>query len=141
MDQDVAAAQVVGKLGQANLAEGMDQPAVFELFFRVLPETRNFMIAAGLEDVLSYLEELHFEEADLDYLQSQKLFSEAFLESLRSFRFTGDVYALPEGTPVFPNEPIIQVVAPIIQAQLIETYLINQIHFQTVAGRHAHRIH
>lgn len=127
-------------MGQAYAAEGMDQPAVFELFFRTLPAHRNYLVAAGVEDVLDYLEHLHFTEDDLDYLRSLGRFSEAFLKHLRTLRFTGDVWAVPEGTVVFPHEPLLQVRAPLIQAQLVETYVLNQVHFQTVLASKAARV-
>jgi nicotinate phosphoribosyltransferase len=127
-------------MAQAYDAERMEQPAVFELFFRKLPPSRNYIVAAGLADVLEYLESLHFSDDDLAYLRGQKLFSEGFLSRLARLRFTGDVYALPEGTPVFPHEPLIQVVAPMIEAQLVETFLLNQVHFQSVAATKAARV-
>jgi nicotinate phosphoribosyltransferase len=125
---------------QAYDAEGMDEPAVFELFFRVLPLGRNYLVAAGLEDVLAYLESLHFAPDDLDYLRRQGTFSARFLDRLRGLRFTGDVYALPEGTPVFPGEPFLQIVAPLFQGQLVETLLLNQVHFQSVIAAKASRV-
>jgi nicotinate phosphoribosyltransferase len=125
---------------QAYHAEGMAAPAVFELFFREMPEKRNFIMAAGLEDVLDYLERLRFTEDELSWLQTRREFSPGFLEALRDFRFTGEVYAVPEGTLVFANEPLIQVVAPLPQAQLIETYVLNQIHLQSVTATKAARV-
>lgn len=123
-------------MAQAYHAEGMDQVASFELFFRKLPEGRNYLIAAGLEDVLAYLEHVQFTEDDLAFLRQQGQFNESFLDRLRDFRFTGDVDAMPEGTPIFPNEPLLRVTAPILQAQIIETLVINQIQFPTlVAGK------
>ncbi len=127
-------------MAEAYLALGMDQPAVFELFFRRLPASRNFAIAAGLADALDYLERMKFDADDLDYLRSKGLCSDALLDRLRTFRFAGDVYAVPEGTPVFPNEPVLQVVAPLLEAQLVETYLMNQIHFQSLIATKAARV-
>jgi nicotinate phosphoribosyltransferase len=124
---------------QAYAAEGMTAPAVFELFFRQLPANRTYVMAAGLEDVLDYIEALHFTDDDLAWLQRQP-FSETFLHTLRDFCFTGDIYAVPEGTVVFENEPVLQVVAPLPQAQLIETYVLNQIHLQSVAATKAARV-
>lgn len=124
----------------AYYAEGMTGTAVFELFFRELPERRNYIVAAGLDDVLGYLEHLRFEEADLQWLAELGTFDRDFLDRLASFRFTGDVYAVPEGTVVFPNEPMIQVVAPLPEAQLIETYVLNQMHVQSVAASKAARV-
>ncbi len=120
--------------------EGMDGLAVFELYFRSLPPERNFVVAAGLADALAYLEHLHFAEDDLAFLRGLGHFPEPFLDRLRRTRFTGDVYAVPEGTVVFPNEPVLQVVAPILEAQLVETYLLNQIHFQSVLASKAARV-
>jgi nicotinate phosphoribosyltransferase len=127
-------------MAQAYHGEGLTDTAVFELFFRTLPAGRRFAVAAGLDDVLTYLESLHFSADDLDYLRGQGGFSEPFLGWLGALRFAGDVYAVPEGTVVFPSEPLVQVVAPIGQAQLAETYVLNQVHFQTVIATKAARI-
>jgi nicotinate phosphoribosyltransferase len=127
-------------MAQAYAQQGMEDEAVFELFFRELPPERNYAVAAGLDDALSYLERFRFTDDDLRYLAGLALFAPDFLERLRSLRFTGDVWAMPEGTPVFPNEPILQVVAPLVEAQLVETLLLNQIHFQTVAASKAARV-
>ena len=127
-------------MAQAYAAERMDQLAVFELAFRKLPASRNYIVAAGIADVLDFLSNFRFEDQELDYLRQRGEFSEAFLRHLASLRFTGDVYALPEGTLVFPNEPIVQVVAPIIEAQLMETMVLNQIHFQSLAAAKAARV-
>ncbi len=124
----------------AYAAEGMDQSAVFELFFRRMPRTRNFILAAGLDAVLSYLESWRFTPDDRDYLAGLGLFPDDFLDALGALRFTGDVYAVPEGTVVFENEPLVQVVAPLIEAQIVETYLLNQIHFQSIAAAKAARV-
>ncbi len=118
----------------------MEQEAVFSLFVRKLPEARNFLIACGLEDVLTFLENLHFSEDDLEYLESLGIFKKKFLDYLKGFRFTGDVYAMDEGTVFFENEPILEIKAPIGQAQLLETYIINEIHFQTLMASKAVRI-
>jgi nicotinate phosphoribosyltransferase len=125
---------------EAYLAEGMTETAVFTLFVRRLPEHRNFLLACGLESVLAHLEQLRFTDDDLTYLRSIDLFSTDFLTSLRALRFTGDVWAVPEGTPVFANEPIVEITAPIPQAQLIETFVMNQIHLQTVLASKAARV-
>lgn len=127
-------------MAQAYDVEGMNQPAVFELLFRNMPDNRNYFIAAGLEDVLDYLETFCFTDDDLEYLRQQGLFKASFLERLKTLRFRGDVYAVPEGTPVFPQEPLIQIVAPLIEAQLVETFVLNQIHFQTIAATKATRV-
>lgn len=125
---------------QAYRAEGMDSTAVFELFFRELPEQRAFAIAAGLEDVLAYLEGFRFEPDELAWLERDGRFSSEFITSLGDLRFTGDVHAVPEGTLVFPHEPVVQVVAPIAEAQIIETFALNQIHLQTVLASKAARV-
>lgn len=124
---------------QAYWREGMDEKAVFDLFVRRLKD-RNYLLACGLEQVLEYLEELSFSEGAIAYLAEQGLFEDAFLEWLADFEFTGDVYAMPEGTPVFADEPIVEVVAPIGEAQLAETFLLNQITFQTVLASKAVRV-
>jgi nicotinate phosphoribosyltransferase len=125
---------------QAYYAEGVTATAVFELFFREMPPHRNFIMAAGLDDVLDYLERLHFTDDELAWLQTRAEFSDAFLAMLQGFRFTGEVYAVPEGTVVFPHEPLIQVVAPLPEAQLVETYVLNQIHLQSLAATKAARV-
>jgi nicotinate phosphoribosyltransferase len=125
---------------QAYLAEGMTDSAVFTLFVRRLPERRNFLLACGVQDVLTHLGHLRFTEDDLAYLRSLKRFSDHFVTWLREFRFTGDIYAVPEGTPVFANEPILEIVAPIVQGQLIETLVMNQIHVQTVLASKGARV-
>ncbi|MFP4049817.1 MAG: nicotinate phosphoribosyltransferase, partial [Desulfovermiculus sp.] len=118
----------------------MHDDAVFSLFVRKLPKQRNFLLACGLEDVLTYLEELHFTPQALDYLHGLQTFREDFLHWLSSFSFQGDVYAMPEGTACFANEPMLEIVAPIGQAQLLETFVINQYHIQTLAASKAARV-
>jgi len=118
----------------------MTDIAVFDLFMRRLPEQRNYLVAAGLDDALRYLERLHFTEASIAFLRSRPEFTDDFCDWLRNFRFTGDVYAVPEGTPVFADEPIMEVVAPIAEAQLAETFLLNQITMQTVLASKAARV-
>lgn len=125
---------------QAYYAEEMNGLAVFELFFRKLPPNRNYVMAAGLDNVLNYLEGLHFTDQERNWLKTQKKFSPQFLEQLRDFHFTGDVFAVPEGTLVFENEPVLQVIAPLSEAQLVETYLLNQIHLQSVVATKAARV-
>jgi nicotinate phosphoribosyltransferase len=124
----------------AYLAEGLDAEAVFSLFVRRLPRRRNYLVACGLEDGLSFLEGLRFSDDALAYLRLLGLFTDRLLGWLREFRFTGDVHALPEGTPVFGGEPLLEVVAPLPQAQLVETAIMNQVHMQTVAASKAARI-
>ncbi|HTX55692.1 MAG TPA: nicotinate phosphoribosyltransferase [Candidatus Acidoferrales bacterium] len=124
---------------QAYRRYGFDGPAVFELFVRTLPPRRGFLMAAGLEQALDFLEELHFSRDDLAYLRSTGGFDDDFVESLADLRFTGDVDAMPEGTIFFPDEPILRVSAPMPQAQLVETRLVNLLHFQTVIASKAAR--
>ncbi len=109
-------------MAQAYAAEHMNQVAVFELTFRQMPGNCNYIVAAGIGDVLDFLSKFRFTREDLDYLRSRGEFSEVFLQRLEGLRFTGDVYSLAEGTLVFPNEPIVQVIAPILEAQLMETW-------------------
>ncbi len=125
---------------QAYFKENMQETAVFDLFMRKLPKERNYLIAAGLESVLDYLEQLHFTEEALDYLDSLGKFAPDFLDYLRDFRFTGNVYAIPEGTPVFEQMPLIEIEAPIGQAQLIETFLLNQVTHQTLMASKGARV-
>jgi len=124
---------------QAYWREDMNEPAVFDLFIRRLRD-RNYLLACGLEQALEFLETLSFSEEAIDYLAEQEQFEDAFLDWLASFEFTGDVYAVPEGTPIFPDEPIVEVVAPIGEAQLAETFLLNQITFQTTIASKASRV-
>jgi nicotinate phosphoribosyltransferase len=116
---------------QAYLDCGMTDVAVFEFFVRKLPSTWNFLVAAGLDDVLSYLEDLQFTEPELEWLAAQE-FSSGTIDYLRQFRFSGDVDALPEGTIFFPMEPVLRVVAPLPQAQLVESRIINLLQFETL---------
>jgi len=125
---------------QAYFEEQMRDTAVFSLFVRRLPERRNYLLACGLDDVLTYLETLRFDDEALRYLRSLGRFSDRFLEHLEQFRFTGDVYAVAEGTPIFPHEPILEVVAPIGEGQLVETFIINQIQLQTMLASKAARV-
>ena len=101
-----------------------DRICYFDVFFRKCPDNGGFAIAAGLEQVIDYIQDLHFSEEDIQYLRSRNLFSDAFLDYLKDFHFTGDIWAVPEGTPIFPREPIITVRAPAIEAQLVETFLL-----------------
>lgn len=125
---------------QAYLERGMDEAAVFELFVRKLPPQRNFLLAAGLEQVLEFLETMTFSEAEIAWLEGQGGFSPRLLDHLRGFRFTGDVDAMPEGTPFFADEPVLRVTAPLTQAQLVESRLLNIVHLQTLIASKAARI-
>jgi len=112
----------------------------FDVYFRTVPDNGGFAIAAGLEQAVEYIMNLRFSDDDIAYLRSKKLFDEGFLDYLKNFRFTGDIYAVPEGTPVFPNEPIMTVRAPAIQAQMIETYVLLAINHQSLIATKANRI-
>lgn len=127
-------------MAQAYYAEGLTGPAVFELFVRRLPPGRNVLLAAGLGSALDQLEQLRFEPAALAYLATLGLFEPAFLDRLAELRFTGSVRALPEGTPVFAGEPLLEVHAPLPEAQLVETYVLNQIAFQSAIASKAARL-
>src|SRR5262245_1284041 len=124
---------------QAYLDQGQTDIAVFELFVRNLPARRNFLVAAGLEQALDYLENLRFSAEELDWLASTKRFNTRLIDHLATLRFTGDVHAMPEGTVFFPNEPILRITAPLPQAQLVETRLINIVNFQTLIASKAAR--
>ncbi|WP_407723097.1 nicotinate phosphoribosyltransferase [Ruminococcus sp. JL13D9] len=112
----------------------------FDVFFRKVPDNGGFAIAAGLEQVIEYIKELHFDEEDIAYLRSKGIFDEGFLAYLRDFKFSGDIYAVPEGTPVFPNEPVMTVKAPAIEAQIIETFVLLTLNHQTLIATKANRI-
>ncbi len=124
---------------QGFFHEGMEEPATYEFFVRDLPPERGFLLAAGLEQVLEYLETVRFSEQELAWLASTERFDQDFVNYLGRFRFSGDVYAMAEGTVFFPNEPILRVTAPIPQAQFIETRVINLLHFQTLLASKAAR--
>ena len=125
---------------QAYLDRGEDKEAVFEFFVRRLPERRNFLVAAGLEDALAFLETLRFSAHEIDWLKSTGRFRNNLLDYLAGLRFTGDVHAIPEGTICFPHEPLIRITAPLPIAQLVETRLINILHFQTMIASKAARM-
>ncbi|MDF0650064.1 MAG: nicotinate phosphoribosyltransferase [Nitrospira sp.] len=124
---------------QAYLKQGMDEPAVFEFFVRKVPAHRNFFVAAGLEQMLDYLSELRFSQEELAWLDQSGQFSSRLLDYLETMRFTGDVEAMPEGTIFFPYEPIIRIVAPLPQAQLVESRVMNLLNFQTMVASKAAR--
>lgn len=126
-------------MAQAYLAQGMTDIAVFEFFVRKLPPQRNFFMAAGLEQVLNYLEELQFSDADITWLDQTGGFTPATLNALRAMRFTGEVHAMPEGSLFFPHEPILRITAPLPQAQLVETRVMNLLNFQTMVASKACR--
>ncbi|MDX1433073.1 MAG: nicotinate phosphoribosyltransferase, partial [Gammaproteobacteria bacterium] len=124
---------------QGFLEQGMNEVATYEFFARRLPVERGFLVAAGLEQALAYLEQARFEPHELDWLAGTNRFSRAFIDHLATWRFAGDVHALPEGTVCFENEPLIRVSAPIMQAQMVETRIINLLHFQTLIASKAAR--
>ena len=117
-----------------------DRICYFDVFFRRVPDKGGFAIAAGLAQVIDYIQNLHFSEDDIEYLRSKNCFCEEFLAYLKNFKFTGDVWAVPEGTPVFPGEPIMTVRAPAIQAQFIETFILLTINHQCLVATKANRI-
>ena len=117
-----------------------DRITYFDIFFRTVPDNGGFAIAAGLEQAVRYIQQLHFDDDDIAYLRGRNMFSEEFLQYLRDFRFTGDIWAVPEGTPIFPREPIMTVRAPAIQAQLVETYLLLTLNHQSLIATKANRV-
>lgn len=128
-------------MGNGYFENGLkDRITYFDIFYRQNPDGGGFAIAAGLEQAIDYIKNLHFEEEDIEYLRGRKLFSENFLEYLKNFKFTGDVWAVPEGTPVFPREPIMTIRAPAIEAQLMETYLLLAINHQSLIATKANRV-
>ncbi len=124
---------------QGYYEQNMEELAVFEFFVRKLPENRAFLVAAGLAQVLTYLEQLRFSADEIEWLSSTGRFKPAVLDRLAALKFTGDVHAMPEGTVFFPNEPILRITAPLPEAQLIESRIINLLHFQTLIASKAAR--
>ncbi len=127
-------------MADAYLREGMNDEATFDLFVRSLPPHRAFLVSAGLESALYYLERFRVDEKGIAYLRGLNLFSAAFLDYLRAFRFSGEVWAIPEGEICFPQEPLLEVTAPRIEAQIIETFLLNTINYQVMVASKAARI-
>jgi nicotinate phosphoribosyltransferase len=127
-------------MSASYLARGITEEATFELFARRLPPQRDWLLTAGLGPTLQLLRELRFGERELEYLRSLGMFDEGFLDYLERFRFTGDVEAIPEGTIAYANEPLLRIAAPLIEAQIVETVLLNQINFQTMIATKAARI-
>ncbi len=125
---------------QTYLERGQTETAVFEFFVRKLPPRRRFLIAAGLEQAIDFLADVHFSAEEIDWLDRTGRFGKDFIRALPHFRFTGDVHAMPEGTPFFQDEPILRVTAPLPEAQLVETRLMNILHFQTLIASKAARI-
>ena len=116
------------------------EKVIFDMFYRKNPCGNGFAICCGLEQVIEYIRNLHFSEEDIDYLRSLGTFDEDFIEYLRGFHFTGDIYAIPEGTVVFPKEPLIKVIAPVIEAQLVETAILNLVNHQSLIATKAYRV-
>ena len=128
-------------MGNGYFQTGLtDRICYFDVFFRNVPDGGGFAIAAGLEQVIRYIQDLHFDPEDVDFLRTKGLFSEEFLQFLLEFHFTGDIWAVPEGTPIFPREPILTVRAPAIQAQFIETYLLLALNHQSLIATKSNRI-
>ena len=128
-------------MGNGYFVQGMQERITyFDIFFRSVPDNGGYAIAAGLEQAIEYIQQLHFDEDDIAYLRSRNMFDEGFLSYLRDFRFTGDIWAVPEGTPIFPREPIMTVRAPAIQAQLVETFLLLTLNHQSLIATKANRI-
>jgi len=128
-------------MGNGYINSGLsNRITYFDVFYRSVPDEGGFAIAAGLEQVIDYVNELHFDDKDIEYLRSKKVFSEEFLEYLRNFKFTGDIWAIPEGTPIFPMEPLLTVRAPAIQAQLLETYILLELNHQCLIATKSNRI-
>jgi nicotinate phosphoribosyltransferase len=127
-------------MAQAYWQSGHTAPATFSLFFRKYPPDRAYFVFAGLPDVLDYLEDFHFAAADLDGLRSLRHFDDDFLQYLANVRFTGGARAMPEGSLFFANEPVLEVTAPVIEGQLVETFLVNQVNLQTILATKASRV-
>ena len=128
-------------MGNGYFASGMHQQVCyFDVFFRQVPDGGGFAIAAGLEQIIDYVQNLHFDRKDIEYLRSKGIFDEQFLRWLKYFRFTGDIWAVPEGTPIFPYEPILTVRAPAVEAQLMETFLLLQLNHQSLIATKASRV-
>ena len=127
-------------MSNGYFVKNMNDIAYFDVFFRKIPDNGGFVIFTGLEQIIEFIENLHFSEEDISYLREQNIFSENFLNYLKNFKFTGDVWAIPEGTVVFPNEPLITVRAPIIEAQLLETMILLTINHQSLIATKTRRI-
>ena len=128
-------------MGNGYLKNGYgDRITYFDVFYRQNPDGGGFAIAAGLKQIIEYIQDLHFTEKDIEYLRNRNIFCEEFLEYLANFKFSGDIWAVPEGTPIFPREPILTVRAPAIEAQLIETYVLLCFNHQSLIATKANRV-
>ena len=128
-------------MGNGYLKAGFqDRITYFDVYFRSVPDGGGYAIAAGLDQLIDYIEDLHFDEQDIAYLRSRGIFCEEFLNYLANFHFSGDIYAVPEGTPVFPKEPMVVVRAPAIEAQLLETFALLTVNHQSLIATKANRI-
>lgn len=128
-------------MANGYLEAGMEDVYLyFDIFYRTVPDGGGFAIAAGLESIVEYISELHFDDDDIEFLRGKNIFSENYLEHLRTFKFTGDIWAVPEGTPIFPGEPVITVRARTLEAQIIETYLLICFNHQSLIATKANRI-
>ena len=127
-------------MSQVYFSDNNDEIGVFDLFYRRNPEDGGFSIFAGLDQIIDYVQNLHFDEEQIEYLRSLGTFTEPFLDYLKNFKFTGDIWAIPEGTPVFPHEPLVRVKAPLIQAQLLETALLLALNHETLIATKARRV-
>ena len=125
---------------QGYFENGSNETVVFDVFYRTNPSHSAYAITAGLEQVIDYIKNLTFDQEDIDYLKSTGFFQDDFLKYLSDFHFSGDIYAIPEGTVVFPKEPLLKVVAPIIEAQLVETAILNIINHQSLIATKASRV-
>lgn len=128
-------------MGNGYLKNGFyKKTTYFDVFFRSIPDKGGFAIAAGLEQIIDYIIDFHFDEDDIKYLENKKLFDKEFLDYLKNFKFSGDIYAVPEGTPIFPGEPILTVKAPAIEAQILETFILLTLNHQSLITTKANRI-
>ena len=128
-------------MGNGYFADGMqDRICYFDIFYRDVPDSGGYAVAAGLEQIVWYIEHLHFSDDDIAYLRSLGIFGEDFLDYLRDFHFSGDIYAIPEGSIMFPREPMIKVIAPIMEAQLVETAIVNIINHQSLIATKTSRV-
>ena len=125
---------------QGYFKTGNNETVVFDAFYRTNPGNGGYAVCAGLEQIIEYIKDLHFSDTDISYLRSVGIFEEDFLEYLKEFRFSGDIYAIPEGTVIFPREPLLKVIAPIMEAQLIETAVLNILNHQSLIATKAARV-